>query len=82
LTVLDKEGTFSKAQAEQIMKEFFTKYTPKSFEIKSQGTSSDGSNYAIGTLVTNKGNFRTYFLVKTISNKSYIQQLQFDNDKK
>ena len=82
LTVLDKEGTFSKAQAEQIMKEFFTKNTPKSFEIKSQGTSSDGSNYAIGTLVTNKGNFRTYFLVKTISNKSYIQQLQFDNDKK
>ena len=82
LTILDKEGTFSKAQAEQIIKDFFTKNTPKSFEIKSQGTSSDGSNYVIGALVTSKGNFRTYFLVKTIANKSYIQQLQFDNDRK
>ncbi|MFZ4400509.1 MAG: DUF4783 domain-containing protein [Bacteroidales bacterium] len=81
LTVPGKEGSFSKAQAEQIVKDFFTKNTPKSFEIKHQGTSSDGSNYSIGTLVTNKGNFRTYFLIKSIANKSYIQQLQFDNDK-
>jgi hypothetical protein len=81
LTVPGKEGSFSKAQAEQIVKDFFTKNTPKSFEIKHQGTSADGSNYAIGSLVTNKGNFRTYFLTKSISNKNYIQQLQFDNDK-
>ncbi|NVN95044.1 MAG: DUF4783 domain-containing protein [Bacteroidetes bacterium] len=81
LTVPDKEGSFSKAQAEQIVKDFFTKNTPKSFEIKHQGKSADGSNYAIGTLVTNTGNFRTYFLIKSIANKSCIQQLQFDNDK-
>ncbi len=81
LTVPGKEGSFSKAQAEQIMKDFFTKNTPKSFEIKHQGKSADGSNYAIGTLVTNNGNFRTYFLIKSIANKNYIQQLQFDNDK-
>ena len=81
LTVPDKEGSFSKAQAEQIVKDFFTKNTPKSFEIKHQGKSADGSNYAIGTLVTNTGNFRTNFLIKSIANKSYIQQLQFDNDK-
>ena len=81
LTVPGKEGSFSKAQAEQIIKDFFAKNTPKSFEIKHQGTSSDGSNYAIGTMVTNKGNFRTYFLIKSISGKNYIQQLQFDNDK-
>jgi hypothetical protein len=81
LTVPDKEGSFSKAQAEQIVKDFFTKNTPKSFEIKHQGKSADGSNYAIGTLVTNTGHFRTYFLIKSIANKSYIQQLQFDNDK-
>ncbi len=81
LSIPGKEGSFSKAQAKQIVKEFFTKNKPKSFKIKHKGTSSDGSNYAIGMLVTNKGNFRTYFLIKTISNKSYIQQLQFDKDK-
>lgn len=81
LTVLGKEGSYSKAQAEQIVKEFFAKNTPKSFEIKHQGTSSDGSYYAIGTLITNNGSYRTYFLIKNIANKNFIQQLQFDNDK-
>ncbi len=80
LTVQGKEGTFSKAQAEQIVKEFFLKNTPKSFNIKHQGNSSDGSNYVIGTLVTNNGNFRVYFLIKSISGKLFIQQLQFEND--
>jgi hypothetical protein len=81
LTVPGKEGSFSKAQAEQIVKEFFAKNSPISFEIKHKGTSSDGSNYAIGTLHTLKANFRCYFLIKTIANKSFIQQLQFDTDK-
>lgn len=80
LTVQGKEGTFSKAQAEQIVKEFFLKNTPKSFNIKHQGNSSDGSNYVIGTLVTNNGNFRVYFLIKNISGKLCIQQLQFEID--
>jgi hypothetical protein len=80
LTVLGKEGTFSKAQAEQIVKEFFQKNTPKSFNIKHQGNSSDGSNYVIGTLTTNNGNFRVYFLIKNIEGKLCIQQLQFEKD--
>ena len=80
LTVLGKEGTYSKSQAQQIVKEFFQKNIPKSFNVKHQGKSSDGSNYLIGTLTTNNGNFRVYFLIKTISGKSFIQQLQFEKD--
>ncbi len=81
LTVQGKEGTFSKAQAEQIVKEFFLKNQPKSFNIKHQGNSADGSNYVIGTLTTtNNLNFRVYFLIKSIGGKLCIQQLQFDND--
>ena len=81
LIVPSKEGSFSKAQATQIVKEFFTKYPPKTFEIKHQGSSSDGSNYAIGSLVTPKGKFRTYFLIKNVSGKHYIQQLMFETEK-
>jgi hypothetical protein len=80
ISVQDKEGTFSKAQAEQILKDFFSKNTPKSFEIKHQGTSSDGSNYIIGNLITQRGNFRVYFLIKNISGKQYLQQLQIEAD--
>lgn len=80
LSVQEKEGTFSKAQAEQVLKDFFSKNTPKIFEIKHQGNSSDGSNYVIGNLVTSKGNFRVYFLIKNIGGKQYLQQLQIEAD--
>ena len=33
LTILNKEEVYSKAQAEQIIKDFFSKNTPKSFTI-------------------------------------------------
>ncbi len=81
LTIPGKEGSFSKAQAAQIVKEFFTKYPPKTFEVKHQGSSSDGSNYTIGSLVTPKGKFRTYYLIKNVSGKYYIQQLMFETEK-
>ncbi len=81
LSVQGKEGTFSKAQAEQILKDFFIKNQPKTFNIKHQGNSVDGSNYVIGTLnTTNNLNFRVYFLIKNIGGKLCIQQLQFEND--
>jgi len=78
LSVQEKEGTFSKAQAEQVLKDFFSKNHPKTFEIKHQGNSSDGSNYVIGNLVTLKGNFRVYFLIKNIGGKQFLQQLQIE----
>ncbi len=81
LTIPGKEGSFSKAQASQIVKDFFTKYPPKTFEIKHQGSSSDGSNYTIGSLVTPKGKFRTYYLIKNVSGKFFIQQLTFETEK-
>lgn len=80
LSVMEKEGTFSKVQAEQVLKDFFSKNPPKSFEIKHQGNSSDGSNYVIGNLITSKFNFRVYFLIKTIGGKQYLQQLQIEAD--
>lgn len=80
LSILGKEGSYSKAQATQIVKEFFTKYPPKTFEIKHQGSSSDGSNYVIGSLVTAKGKFRTNYLIKNNSGKLYINQLSFDTE--
>ena len=82
LTIPDHEGTFSKVQAELMVKDFFSKYPPKSFTVNNQGTSKGGSYYTIGTLVTEKGSFRTYYLIKNISGENYIQQLQFEKLKR
>ena len=74
------EGTFSNKQAEMILKDFFNKNKPKGFVINHQGTSNDGSRYAIGTYKAMAQNYRAYILLKSVGNKLLISQLQLEKD--
>jgi len=78
LTVPGNEGTYSKSQAELIIKDFFTKNPPKSFIVNHQGTSADGSQYSIGTFNSSTLSFRTYYIIKKFSDTYYIQLIQFE----
>ncbi|MEP7168090.1 MAG: DUF4783 domain-containing protein [Bacteroidota bacterium] len=81
LTILNQEEVYSKAQAEQIVKDFFSKNTPKSFMIIHNGLSKEGSKYAIGNLVTVQGvNYRTYMYIKQSGGTEYIQELRFEKE--
>lgn len=80
LTLPENEGRFSRTQAELIIRDFFSKYPPKSFSISHQGASSDGSRYYIGVYKTTNVTFRSYFLLKLVSDKSLIHQLRFEDD--
>jgi len=81
LTVLDNDGTYSKTQAEMIMKDFFTKNPPQNFIIKQRGSSNEGSMFAIGSYISLNGkSFRTYFLLKKINNNFLITMLEFEID--
>lgn len=78
LTIINQEEMYSKAQAEQMLKDFFSKNTPVSFAIIHKGVSKEGSKYAIGTLTTSQGTtYRTYFYIKQSGNNYYIQELRF-----
>ncbi len=78
LTIINQEEVYSKMQAEQILRDFFSKNTPRSFTIIHQGLSKEGARYAIGNLTTAQGVvFRTYFFVKTQGGSSIIQELRF-----
>ena len=80
LKILDKEDVYSKAQAELILKDFFTKNPVKSFTLLHKGTSKNGDQFAIGTYETSSGKkFRTYFLFKKDGAKLLIQQLRFES---
>jgi hypothetical protein len=76
----DSEGTYSKVQAEMIVKSFFSKYPPASYTQNHQGKSNDGSQYAIGVYKSGKHSFRTYYLVKNIGGKPVIHQLKFESE--
>ncbi len=79
LTILQQEEVYSKAQAEQVLRDFFTKNTPRTFELIHKGVSKEGAKYAIGKLVTTQGTqYRTYFFVKQTSSGEFIQELRFE----
>lgn len=77
LVVLEDDNVCSKAQAQQIVGKFFNNNSPESFSIIHQG-GKEGAQYVIGNLVTNKGSFRIYFLLKKSGGKDYIHQLRIE----
>ena len=77
LVVQTHDDVYSKAQAQQIVAEFFKTNKPKQFSIIHQG-GKEGARYAIGSLITNTGTFRVYFLLKNKNNNSYIHQLRIE----
>lgn len=79
LVILDKEDVYSRYQAEHIMKDFFIKYSPRSFNILHEG-GKEGSRYAIGNLNTSNGVFRVYFLIKQKNNQPFIHQLRIERE--
>lgn len=80
ITILEKESTYSKSQAEGVVKKFFTQNAPEGFRIIHKGDSGGDSKYAIGKLVTSEGTFRTYIYVKRKGGVLLIQQLRFERE--
>lgn len=81
LSLPSNDGTFSRTQAEMILKEFFKKNPPKTFTIKQQGASNDGARFTIATYVSqNNSVYRTYFLVKKVDGSHQLQLLQFEQE--
>lgn len=77
LVILDNDNVYSKAQAQQIVTNFFVKYQPESFNVLHQGGKEDAS-HVIGNLKTSGGTFRVYFLLKTSGGKAIIHQLRIE----
>lgn len=77
LELLEEENIFSKAQAELLMKDFFTKNKPSSFKVNHQGNKGNTS-FAIGTLVTQSGSFRVSVFMKTDKDKLLIHQIRVE----
>jgi hypothetical protein len=82
LKVIDKEDVYSKQQSEMILKDFFGKHPVKSYTIAHKSEPKSGSQYVIGTLETDNGKFRVYFLIKTAGSTTLIQQFRIETENK
>lgn len=79
LVVLENDNlnVYSKAQAEQIVNNFFESYKPEGFSVIHHG-GKEGNKYVIGKLITRNGEFRVYFLLKQNEGRDYIHQLRIE----
>lgn len=77
MVVLENDNVYSKAQAQQIVNKFFSSNPPENFTLIHQG-GKEGAQYVIGNLITGKGTFRVYFLLKKSGGKDYIHQLRIE----
>jgi len=80
LSIPGYDDTYSKNQAENILKEFFYQNIVKTFKITKRGSSADGSQYSIGELQTTKKVYRVYFLIKAVSGQHLVHQFQIQEN--
>lgn len=80
LNFLGNEGFYSKAQAEQILKDFLQRNTPTNYSAKHQGVSKDGSQYLIGVLETSSGLFRTYLYMQKVGDVQFIKEMRIERE--
>ena len=78
ITMPDKGSSFSKSQAEIVLKDFFANNPVKGFEVIHKGQ-NDGSQYCIGTLITKNGSFRTTLYMKQKGDVLLLQELRFES---
>jgi hypothetical protein len=77
LIIPEKSGIFSKAQAEQVIRNFFMSYPVQDFKIIHQGV-RDNSSFAIGKYVSKQGSFRFTYLLKDTDGSAQIHQLRIE----
>ena len=77
INITGKSNSYSKAQAEIILKDFFAKNQVKSFELVHQG--GDNSRFGIGNMATTSGSFRVSFFLQKKAGSMVLNELRFEN---
>jgi hypothetical protein len=72
-----EKSSYSKTQAEFVMKSFFAKNSPSGFEFDHQGSSDQGQLYAIGTYNSKGGPYRVFVVVKQANGSYLIDTIDF-----
>jgi len=74
----DKSDTYSKSQAEMIIRDFFKTNVVRNFLVKHKGENS-GLEFCIGILQTRNGDYRTTLFIKQKGDRLLLQDLRFQS---
>ena len=76
ISLPDKSDTYSKTQAEMIMKDFFNTKGVMSFEVKHKGEQG-GAQFCVGELKTKQGSYRTHLFMRQRGDRQLLQEIRF-----
>lgn len=77
ITLTDKKNTYSKSQAELVIKDFFKTNIVTGFEILHKDDKTN-TQFIIGNLETKTGDYRTTIYMKQKGSKQLLQKLRFE----
>lgn len=76
VTILGEDGTYSKSQAEQMLKSFFSKHRVDNFKIVHNVDSPNGSSSSfVGQLTSGGKNYRLYVLMADSGSSKIVQEI-------
>lgn len=81
LIIIDEEDVYSKAQAEQILRSFFSKYPPLKSTVIHRLNANVNYRYGALSLVTKNGTFRVSITMKKSGTAFFITELRIETDK-
>jgi hypothetical protein len=77
---LNLEGnisTYSKAQSEFVLKDFFKKHPVKEFSIVHTGSSKGGLQFAIGRYLSGSDNYNVLIRVRQVGDEYLVHEISF-----
>ncbi len=72
----EKSDTYSKSQAEMVMRDFFSDIVVRNFKVVSQGQSA-GFYYCTGVLSSKSGSFLTTIFLRNKGTKLFLDAMRF-----
>ncbi len=79
VTLNNNQSTSSRTQAEMMLRDFFSKNEPKSFEAGHSGQNQQTNTFfSIGHLNTSNGRYRVYILLKQQGQNYLLQEIRIE----
>jgi Na+-transporting NADH:ubiquinone oxidoreductase subunit NqrC len=80
LEILDKTGSYTKSEAQDILSEFLKKHPVRNFSIIHKGKSGKDAQFAIGKYETSNKSFRVYLFLKPTGQDLLLRELKFTEE--
>lgn len=80
ITIEGSAETYSKAQAEFVLRDFFKQHAPSEVSIIHQGSSKGGQPFAILQYKSGSDVYRLFMKIKTVNNAQLLDDIRFTRE--